>query len=99
MCFHIYVDFIFSEYVNLLYLIRYITYRFSFQDCLYMPCFTLVTSKLEYTTVVWNSVTSADANKLERIQQKFASARFYRVSPHMTSLFVSIGQLMRRRAC
>jgi hypothetical protein len=33
---------------------------------------------LEYASVVWNSLTSTDANKLERIQQKFTSVCFYR---------------------
>jgi hypothetical protein len=36
---------------------------------------------LEYTSVVWNS--STDANKLERIQQKFTSVCFYRFYPHV----------------
>jgi hypothetical protein len=38
-----------------------------------MLYFTLVRSKLEYAYVVWNSITTTDANKLERIQQKFAA--------------------------
>jgi hypothetical protein len=46
--------------------------------CSYEPYFTLVWSKLAYATVVWNSITSTDANKLERIQQKCASVSFYR---------------------
>jgi hypothetical protein len=36
--------------------------------------FTLVRSRLEYASVVWNSITSTDANKLECIQQNFASS-------------------------
>jgi hypothetical protein len=35
--------------------------------------FTLVRSKLGYASVVWNSVTTTDDNKLERIQQKFSA--------------------------
>jgi hypothetical protein len=42
--------------------------------------YILLRSKLEYASVVWNSVTSTDSNKLERIQQKFASVCFYRFS-------------------
>jgi hypothetical protein len=42
--------------------------------------FTLIRSRLEYASVVWNSVTSTDASKLEHIQQKFASVCFYRFS-------------------
>jgi hypothetical protein len=34
---------------------------------------------MEYTSVVSNSITSTDANKLERIQQKFASVWFYHI--------------------
>jgi hypothetical protein len=33
---------------------------------------TLIRSKLEYASIVWNSITSTDANKLERIHiQKY----------------------------
>jgi hypothetical protein len=32
---------------------------------------TLVRPKLEYASVTWNSITSTDASKLERIQRKF----------------------------
>jgi hypothetical protein len=35
--------------------------------------FMLVRSKVEYASVVWNSITSTDANKLECMQQKFAA--------------------------
>jgi hypothetical protein len=38
---------------------------------------------LEYASVVWNSITSTDANKLERIQQKFTSVCFYHFYPHV----------------
>jgi hypothetical protein len=36
---------------------------------------------LEYASVVWNSITSTDANKLEGIQQKFTSVCFYSFFP------------------
>jgi hypothetical protein len=38
---------------------------------------------LEYASVVWNSITSTDVNKLEHIQQKFMSLCFYHFSPHV----------------
>jgi hypothetical protein len=44
---------------------------------------TLVRSKLEYVSVVWNSITSSDDNKLERIQQKFAALCFSSFFPQV----------------
>jgi hypothetical protein len=70
--FHNHVDFLFSKCIKLLGLIRFIALRFSPLDCLYVLYFTLMRSKLEYASVVWNS-TSTDASRLERFQQKFAS--------------------------
>jgi hypothetical protein len=81
--FHSHVDNLFSECIKLLGLIRSITYRFSSLECLYVLYFTLVRSRLEYASVVWNSVTSTDANKLERIQQKFAFVCLYRFFPQV----------------
>jgi hypothetical protein len=46
-------------------------------------CFTSVISNVEYASVVWNSITSAAPNKLERIRQKcaaFCINRFPQVS-------------------
>jgi hypothetical protein len=34
---------------------------------------TLVRPKLEYASVAWNSITSTDSSKLERVQIKFAT--------------------------
>jgi hypothetical protein len=46
--FHNHVDFVFSECIKLLGLIRSITFRFSSLDCSCVLYFTLVRSKLEY---------------------------------------------------
>jgi hypothetical protein len=43
----------------------------------------LIRSKLEYASVAWNSITSTDANKLERIQQRFAALCFNRFFPQV----------------
>jgi hypothetical protein len=53
--FHSHVDYVFSESIKLFGLIRSITYRFSSLEYLYVLYFTLVRSKLEYASVVWNS--------------------------------------------
>jgi hypothetical protein len=43
----------------------------------------LIRSKTEYASVVWNSITSTDANKLERIEQRFAALCFNRFFPQV----------------
>jgi hypothetical protein len=77
------VCFIFNECIKLLGLICSITLRFFSLDCLYVLYFTLVRSRLEYASVVWNSITSTGANKLERIKQEFASGCFCRFCPNV----------------
>jgi hypothetical protein len=65
------------------YYYHYLTFSFSSLDCLYMLHFTLIRSKLEYASVVWNSITTTDANKLERIQQKFSALCYNRFLPNV----------------
>jgi hypothetical protein len=71
--FHAHVDYIFSQSVRMMGLIRTITYFFSTLDNLFILYVTLVRPKLEYAFPVWNSITSTDARKLERIQRKFVA--------------------------
>jgi hypothetical protein len=74
--FHDHVNFIFSHCIKMLGLIRSVTYNYSTLECMLVLYFVLVRSKVEYAPVVWNSITSADANKLERIQKKFTALCF-----------------------
>jgi hypothetical protein len=76
--FHQHIDCIFSQVLKMLGLIRYITSSFSTLDIVLVLYSTLVESKLEYASVVWNSITSTDSSKLERIQRKFASLCYTR---------------------
>jgi hypothetical protein len=78
--FHQHVDYILSQGLKMLGLIRYITSSFSTLESLLVLCSSLVRSKLDYASVVLNSVTSTDSAKLEIIQRKFAAlcyTRFY----------------------
>jgi hypothetical protein len=74
--FHSHVNYTFSRYIKLLSLVRSVTFSFSSLKRTHILHFTLIRSTDEYASVVWNSITSTDANKLERIQQKFAALHF-----------------------
>ncbi|PNF35360.1 hypothetical protein B7P43_G02582 [Cryptotermes secundus] len=76
--FHDHVNFIFSQCIKMLGIIHSITFNYSTLGCMFILYFTLVRSKVEYASVVWNSITSTDGNKLERIQQKFTALCFKR---------------------
>jgi hypothetical protein len=58
------------------------SHTFTSLGCMYILYFTPVRPRLEYVCVVWNSITSTDANKLKGIQQKIAVLRFSRFFPH-----------------
>jgi hypothetical protein len=72
------VDFVYSQALRTLGLIRFITYNFSSLDSLVVSYFASITSKLEYASVVWNKLTLTDSNKIENIQRKFANLCYYR---------------------
>jgi hypothetical protein len=101
--FHNHVDFLFSECIKLLGLTCSITLNFSSLNCLYVLYFTLVRSKLAYAPVVCYSVTSTHTNKLERIQQKFASVCLCRFFPCVPYSYIfalenlSLHSLRKRR--
>jgi hypothetical protein len=46
--------------------------------------YSLVRSKLEYTSILWNSVAFIDANTLESIQQKLVSVCLCHFSPKVS---------------
>jgi hypothetical protein len=81
--FHNLTNFIFSHCMKLLGLVRSVTYNFSSLECMFILYFTLVRSKVEYASVVWNSITTTNAKKLERIQHKFAALCLKRVVPQV----------------
>lgn len=75
--FHSCLNCIFYESLGTFGLITTLIYFFSTFDCLLILYLTLARLKLEYAFVVWNSDTSADGRKLERIQA--LSSFFYAV--------------------
>ncbi|PNF29809.1 hypothetical protein B7P43_G10577 [Cryptotermes secundus] len=81
--FHDHVNFTFSQCIKMLGIIRSITFNYSTLGCMFILYFTLVRSKVEYVSVVWNSITSTDANKSEHIQQKFTALCFKRSFPQV----------------
>jgi hypothetical protein len=87
---HHHAGYIFPKTNILLGLIR--TGRFSFpsvQSLLTLYC-TLVGPKLEHASVAWNSVTSTDASKRERIQRKFWSLCHRPFFSHFQYNYVSV---------
>jgi hypothetical protein len=78
--FHNHISYHFSQCTKFLGLVRTITFNFSPLECMLRLYITLIRSKLEYVSVIWNSLTSTDANKLEHIQQRYValcSNRFF----------------------
>jgi hypothetical protein len=76
--FHNQVSFIFYQ---LLGLVRSVTFNFSSLEHTFILYFRLVRSKVEYGSVVCNTIASTKAKELERIQQKFAVVCFNCIFP------------------
>jgi hypothetical protein len=75
---HSHVDRIFSQAIKFLDLIRNMTFPFSTLHSSLTLYFSLVRPKSEYSSVVWNSINSTDAKKLERIQRKLVALCYNR---------------------
>jgi hypothetical protein len=71
--FYHHVDFVYSQALRTLGLIRYVTYIFSSLDCLVVLYNSIIRSKLEYSSVVWINLSLTDSNKIETLQRKFAN--------------------------
>jgi hypothetical protein len=78
LLFHHHVDYTFPKLLKMLEHISTLTYSFPTLDSLLLYV-TLVKSILEYTSPIWNSIATTDANKLKRVQGKFASLCFKRL--------------------
>jgi hypothetical protein len=59
-------------------IVRTLNFSFSTIGNTLLLYFTLVWSKLEFASPVWNSITATDANNLERVQRKCAVLCFTR---------------------
>jgi hypothetical protein len=64
--FHCHVDFVYSQALRTLGLIRFITYNFSSLGSLVVLCLALIRSTLESAFAVWNKLTSSDSNNKEK---------------------------------
>ena len=68
---HTLIDCIFSQSVRMLDFIQSITDFVSTLESSLIMCLTPVRPKLQYPSVVWNSITPTDGKKVNYIQQKF----------------------------
>jgi hypothetical protein len=80
--------------LKLLGLIRARTFPFSTVDSFMTSYFTLVRSRVEYASITWNALTSTDASKLERIQQKFLALCRNRFFPQIHYSYVTFSDYL-----
>jgi hypothetical protein len=83
--FYRHVNYLHSQALKLLRLIRFITYKFLSSDSIKVLYIILILSKFEHASVVCHELTSVDSNKLENIQRKFAGLCYWFMVP-ITSL-------------
>jgi hypothetical protein len=75
--FRCHVDFVYSQALKKLGLIRFIAYNSSYLDSLVVLYIALIRSKLKYASVQRNNLTSTDSNKIENTQREFANLCCY----------------------
>jgi hypothetical protein len=73
---------------------RFTFYSYTIYSLLWF-CFTVVRSKLECVSPVWNSITSTDANKLRCIQRKFAALCLTCSFPHIPYYYAFASELLK----
>jgi hypothetical protein len=64
---HNHANYTYSHCIKLLGLVRYITFTFSYLECMHILYFRIIRFKHEYTSVDWNTITPTDIKKPERI--------------------------------
>jgi hypothetical protein len=68
LLFHHHVDYVFSQSLKMLGIIRTMSFSFSPFDSFLLLYVTLVRSKSEYGSPVWNSIMATDGSKLEHLK-------------------------------